>query len=241
MDVAHEREAEITPSAREVIRGWAALPVRGVLFDFNGTLSDDEHLIAEIYTELFAAHLGWDMPLAEYYRTLVGRSDREIIESAVAAHGGGDGALTRELRRLRGELYQQKVTRHSPITAAAAALADRLAAGGVAMGVVTGAQREEVQLVLGASPVARHLTVVVTEEDVSAGKPDPEGYLLGASGLGLDPGQILVFEDSAAGVQAAAAAGMHCVGVTGSRSGAGLSGVTGALVSRLEPALLDLS
>ena len=54
------------PSARDVIREWAALPRRGVIFDFNGTLSDDEPILLEIYTELFAEHLGWQMTAAEY-------------------------------------------------------------------------------------------------------------------------------------------------------------------------------
>lgn len=240
MDFAGERAAGGTLAACDVVRRWSALPERGVLFDFNGTLSDDEHILLEVYTELFAARLGWSMSPAEYFGDLVGRSDREIIERAVARHGSGSAAGTGELLRLRSEMYRRKVALDSPITAAAAELAGRLAAAGVPLGVVTGAQREEVHYVLGMSPVAGHISVVVTEEDVSAGKPDPEGYLLGARGLGLDPGQILVFEDSAAGVRAATAAGMHCIGVTGSAGVTGLTGVTTALVARLEPALLDV-
>jgi sugar-phosphatase len=57
----------------------------------------------------------------------------------------------------------------------------------------------------------------VTAEFVSASKPDPEGFLLGATRLGVDPSDCLVFEDSEAGIQAAQAAGMRVIGVgTGS-------------------------
>ena len=53
----------------------------------------------------------------------------------------------------------------------------------------------------------------VTAEHVSASKPDPEGFLLGAARLGVDPGDCLVFEDSGAGIEAARAAGMRVIGV----------------------------
>ena len=57
----------------------------------------------------------------------------------------------------------------------------------------------------------------VTAEFVSASKPDPEGFLLGATRLGVDPADCVVFEDSEAGIQAAQAAGMRVIGVgTGS-------------------------
>jgi mannitol-1-/sugar-/sorbitol-6-phosphatase len=61
--------------------------------------------------------------------------------------------------------------------------------------------------------------VLVTAECVSASKPDPQGFLKAAADLGFAPGQCVVFEDSAAGIAAAHAAGMAVVGV-GPRAGA---------------------
>mgnify|MGYP001290367947 CR=1 FL=1 len=55
--------------------------------------------------------------------------------------------------------------------------------------------------------------VVVTAEQVSAGKPDPEGYLKAAAELGFGPADCVVFEDSEAGIAAGVAAGMRVVGV----------------------------
>lgn len=55
--------------------------------------------------------------------------------------------------------------------------------------------------------------LTVTAESVSASKPDPEGFLLGAKMLGVDPADCVVFEDSGAGIQAAHAAGMRVIGV----------------------------
>ncbi|MGW3120873.1 HAD family hydrolase [Streptomyces sp. NPDC001107] len=55
--------------------------------------------------------------------------------------------------------------------------------------------------------------VRVTAESVGASKPDPEGFLKGAAELGVEPGDCVVFEDSAAGIEAGRAAGMRVVGV----------------------------
>ncbi|ARQ71024.1 HAD-IA family hydrolase [Streptomyces marincola] len=55
--------------------------------------------------------------------------------------------------------------------------------------------------------------VRITAESVSASKPDPEGFLKGAAELGIAPADCLVFEDSAAGIEAARAAGMRVIGV----------------------------
>jgi mannitol-1-/sugar-/sorbitol-6-phosphatase len=60
--------------------------------------------------------------------------------------------------------------------------------------------------------------VRITAESVSASKPDPEGFLKGAAELGVEPAECVVFEDSAAGIQAGRAAGMRVVGV-GARAG----------------------
>ncbi|NUU22948.1 MAG: HAD-IA family hydrolase, partial [Streptomycetaceae bacterium] len=53
----------------------------------------------------------------------------------------------------------------------------------------------------------------VAADDVTAGKPDPEGYLRGARLLGVDPADCVVVEDAEAGLRAAHAAGMRAIAV----------------------------
>jgi sugar-phosphatase len=55
--------------------------------------------------------------------------------------------------------------------------------------------------------------IVITADDISASKPDPEGFLMAADLLGVAPAECVVFEDSAAGIAAARAAGMRSIGV----------------------------
>jgi mannitol-1-/sugar-/sorbitol-6-phosphatase len=49
---------------------------------------------------------------------------------------------------------------------------------------------------------------------VVAGKPDPEGYLKGATRLGVDPRRCVVFEDTPPGAEAGRSAGARVVGLT---------------------------
>lgn len=56
--------------------------------------------------------------------------------------------------------------------------------------------------------------VMITAEDVSAGKPDPAGYRLAAKRLGLEPADCLIFEDATVGIQAAEAAGAPLMVIT---------------------------
>jgi len=77
--------------------------------------------------------------------------------------------------------------------------------------------------------------VLVAADDVAAGKPDPEGYLRAAELLGgeLLPARMVAFEDTEAGVAAAKAAGLYCVGVLGTHPPNRLA-TADELVERLE-------
>jgi beta-phosphoglucomutase len=241
-----------TPTGRtSLLRFWAASPGRGVIFDFNGTLSNDEPILLRVFTELFAEQLDWTLTPDDYYTWLAGHSDREIIEMVVADAGvadrpvaGVDGSaagaepLVDLLLRRRRRRYRELVEDSSPITPAAAALVRRLSQAGVPLAIVTGAQRPDVEFVLERSTIAGLIPVVVTEEDVTRGKPDPEGFLAGAAGLGLHPGDLLAFEDSPAGIRAAKAAGMLCVAVEGTR-GAHALAEADFVVTDLNPGLMD--
>lgn len=215
---------------------------RAVFFDFNGTLSDDEPVLERVFTEIFHAYLGWRMSAQDYYGRLVGHSDREIVEIAVTERLGGlayNEPLVERLLALRRERYRQIVEQESPIRPATADLVHRIAEEGHALAVVTGAQRADVDFVLAHSSVRDRFGVVVSEEDVRRGKPDPEGFLLAADRLGVAPGEVVVLEDSVAGVRAALAAGMRCIAVTGTYDEATLAAEGVPTVDSLGPSLLD--
>jgi sugar-phosphatase len=64
--------------------------------------------------------------------------------------------------------------------------------------------------------------IMVSAESITHGKPDPEGYLLGAEALGIAPADCVVVEDAPAGAAAARAAGMRLIGLTTTHDAAAL-------------------
>ena len=79
--------------------------------------------------------------------------------------------------------------------------------------IVTSADRELMELRLKAAGITAP-GVVITAEDVTAGKPDPQGYKLAAQRLGFDPADCLVFEDAPAGILAGERAGADVLVIT---------------------------
>jgi beta-phosphoglucomutase len=225
-------------SATDVIHAWMLSDQPAVIFDFNGTLSDDEPILFDIFSELFRIHLDWTMTAEDYRDELLGLSDREIIQRAAARHGSGTEQEVTELLRLRQGVYKQRIADRNPIADATVRLVKLLADNGIPLGIVTGAQREDVLSVLAGSPAGESFGVLIAEEDVNDGKPHPEGFLTAARLLNRLPGDVLVFEDSVPGVQAAAAAGMHCLAVAAEPSQA-LQAIAHAIVAELSTELVE--
>jgi HAD superfamily hydrolase (TIGR01509 family) len=93
-----------------------------------------------------------------------------------------------------------------------------LYANGVALAITTSAAGDAVDLLLRRFTIRELFALIVDGAEVTAGKPDPEGYLLTARKLGIAPRDCVVFEDSHVGVLAAKAAGMTCVAVRNPRA-----------------------
>jgi beta-phosphoglucomutase len=170
--------------------------VQAVVFDFNGTLSDDEPVLARVYQELLPG-----LTVDEYYARYAGHTDEYIFD--------GDERLIAERVRRYVELCSDGST-----VDAGTREAVRYAAGRIPVGLVSAALREEIDPVLGAAGLLDLFRIVVSQDDVTRGKPDPQPYLLAAERLELDPRELVVFEDTDVGVTSAQAAGAYVVGVT---------------------------
>jgi beta-phosphoglucomutase len=177
--------------------------VRALLLDFNGTISDDEHLLCRIFVELFAD----ERPLSEdeYYERLVGLADREIVQLWL---GRDDPALVdRKIERYRELADGSTVTQE-------ARDAVEYGAGRVPVAVVSGSARAEIEPVLAKAGLVDSVAAIVASGDIRRSKPDPEGYLIALDLLGVEAAEAAAVEDSEAGVEAAKAAGLYCAAVT---------------------------
>jgi beta-phosphoglucomutase len=188
------------------------VPIRAVIFDFNGTLSDDEPVLCRIYCALFAEY-GEPISEREYYERLSGLAEHTIAELCL---GPGDPRVPAFIRE-RIDRYRSTVADGSTVTEAMRK-AVRFAAAHAQLAIVSGAAREEIVPVVAAAGLGELFAVIVADDDVVLGKPDPESYLLALKGLTTTGAETLVFEDTEAGVASAKAAGAHVVALLGTQA-----------------------
>ncbi len=176
-----------------------------VLFDFNGTISDDEPLLCAIFQELFAG-AGKPLDEREYVDRLAGLSDPEIVNEWL---GRPDPAI-----------IDRKIARYRERAADGSTVDDEtrravlFAAEHGPVAIVSGAARAEIEPVLDASGLRDAVRLIVSMEDVPRGKPEPDGYLRALELLDLRPEEAVAIEDSPPGVAAAQAAGLRCAALT---------------------------
>jgi mannitol-1-/sugar-/sorbitol-6-phosphatase len=180
--------------------------VEAVLLDMDGTLVDSDA----------AVERAWSRWAAEY----------GVDPSAVLAIAHGSPA-DRTVRRVRPDLDDAGVAAAAArdlalqyddvsdvvATKGAAELVSTLDRLGLPWAVVTSADVRLAKARLDAAGIVAPL--VITVEDVSTGKPDPEGYLLAAARLGAEPARCLVVEDAEPGVAAGRAAGAMVAALRG--------------------------
>jgi sugar-phosphatase len=177
------------------------LTCRAVLFDMDGTLVDSTAVVEEVWGE-FAVRYGLDFE--EILRTSHGVQAIDTVRRFAPA-GADVHALTAEL----GAMERVRTDGILALAGAARLLA-ALPADAVAL--VTSADRVLADIRMAAAGLPMP-AIAVTAEQVSRGKPDPEGYLKAAALLGAEPAEALVFEDAPAGIAAGVAAGIRTVAV----------------------------
>jgi HAD superfamily hydrolase (TIGR01509 family) len=178
------------------------MSVRAVIFDFNGTLSDDEPILCEIFMHLFAEH-GKPMSAQEYFDRLVGLSDPEIVRTWLGDDDPDVEVVIEERTRRYRDAVADGSSVHEHVREAV-----RFAASRVPLAICSGAARAEIEPVVDAAGLAACFETIVSSDDVAHGKPDPEGYAKALAALGVDPADSLVVEDTEAGVASARAAGV---------------------------------
>jgi HAD superfamily hydrolase (TIGR01509 family) len=161
--------------------------------------------------------------LQEYREICLGRSDRACIIELLKRRGRvvTESYLNQLITR-KAEAYRNKLEtlEKVPIYPGLKDLIDKIRVAKLPMGVVSGALRSEVELVLNRVSLAQYFTVIVAGDDITASKPQPDGYLLAVEKLNQQYPELkaqasdcLAIEDTPAGICAAKSAGMQVVGV----------------------------
>ena len=186
------------------------MPIRGYLFDLDGTLVDSERETAEAMVRAFAR--GQEIALVQYDRDfIVGRSWIAIYDSLRERYPQMTWTRAETIHATsvaRDEVFAE---RGLTILPGARELLARTA--GTKRALVTGSGRAEVTQVLPYLGPDAAFDAIFAAEDVARSKPSPDGYLAALAALGLAPRECVVIEDSVAGIAAGRAAGCHVVAV----------------------------
>ncbi len=185
-------------------------PLRGIIFDFDGTILDTETPEYEAWQTICAEH-GVTLPI-EIWATGVGIGVAENPFDPYAylsehADHAIDADAVRERRRI---LFAELLSRQHPRSGILSLLADATERG-LQIGLASSSGHEWVDNHLARLDLLSFFPVRLCADDVTHTKPHPELYLRCLSVLGLTPNEAFALEDSPNGIRAAKAAGLFCV------------------------------
>lgn len=175
---------------------------RALIFDLDGTLSNSLpvhmatwNMIGEVYGFKFDPQIMLEM---------TGRATIEFADRIVEQYNLS--ADPKEIVKLKQESFRDSAHLLEPVDEIIAIVKEYH--GKLPMAVGTGASRKSTDVQLNKLEIARYFDAIVTADDVSRHKPNPDTFLKCAELMGVDPEKCQVFEDGDLGIEAAKKAGM---------------------------------
>lgn len=189
-----------------------------VLFDLDGVIIDsrEHHLSAwhQLAREAGLTHT------PHYFTETFGLRNEPILRGLAA-----DIELSRlqELAERKEQLFRAAARGNLELLPGARELLAFLDEQSVPKTIVTSAPRGNLDMVVETLGIGSHFQALIAEEDATRGKPHPEGFLVAAGKVGIEPARCVVIEDAPAGLQAAKSGGMRAIGVTTTHPAADLA------------------
>ncbi len=182
----------------------------GVIFDWDGVLVDSSSAHERSW-EILAAEKNLILP-ENYFRLGFGRRNEEIIPHILG--WSREPGEIRALSERKEEIFRKIIREEGiePLPGVRRLLED-LKQQKIPCAIGASTCRENINLALEIMDLSNGFAGIVTEENVSAGKPAPDVFLQAAQTLSLPPENIVVFEDALAGVEAGIAGGFKVVAV----------------------------
>ncbi len=192
------------------------MSLKAVFLDFSGVIIDDEAINQDLIADiLLSENLRADDE--EYSQYCRGRSDRACLRDILANRGRilPDEYLDK-LIQTKAQGYRQKITQLAeiPLPSNLKEFLTQLKEKQIAIALVTGTTRSEVEYILEKVQLAEYFDLIVAGDDLQQSKPDPDPYLLATQKLNLEPSECLAIEDNSVGIEAAKRAQIQVVGIS---------------------------
>lgn len=191
---------------------------KAFIFDMDGVIYDSEPIHAKAKKLVLAE---WGISISdERLATFVGRSSRDFYGTMVKENPQCR-ASWQELADRKHNLYRTMLAEDDSVKAMPGIrdLLERIRKAGYPIGLGSSSTMEMIELVLTRLDLKDYFSVLVSGNDLPKSKPDPMIFLTVAERLGVSPSICTVIEDATAGVAAAKAAGMYCIGYYNPNSG----------------------
>jgi beta-phosphoglucomutase-like phosphatase (HAD superfamily) len=181
--------------------------IAAVIFDMDGVLIEARDWHYEALNRALG-HFGYEISRYDHLTTFDGLPTRMKLEMLTREQG-----LPKKLHGFLNELKQSYTlelvhTHCKPIFQHEFALA-KLSAAKIKVAVASNSVMKSIELMMEKSALAPYLLAVLSNQDVTKPKPDPEIYVKAMKLLGVEPGETLILEDNPHGIKAARASGAH--------------------------------
>jgi len=181
--------------------------IKAIITDFDGTLVDTFDANLRAYQEAFHT-VGIQLTQERYRKCFGYRFDRFM-----SAMGIFDDNVIAKIRELKKEAYPRYFDCLRPNTTLIELVASFHAMGG-RTAIASTARRENLMNAVNHLGIADAFDLIYAAQDVKNGKPSPEIYFNAMRTLGVVPEEVLIFEDSPVGFEAAKASGARYIPVT---------------------------
>jgi beta-phosphoglucomutase-like phosphatase (HAD superfamily) len=182
---------------------------KGLIFDLDGTLADTMPLHLKAW-KIACQEFGIIMT-DDFLKSFTGTPGRKIAEALVRYHGLENSVDTQQIAKRKHDLFDDMQPLVTIIKPVADIVNDYY--GQMPMAIGTGGQRDTVERTLEVIGMKEFFYPIITADDVTNYKPDPETFIRCAELMKINPYDIEVFEDGDLGIEAARSAGMHPVDV----------------------------
>ena len=186
------------------------LMLKAVIFDWDGTLAETREAVIQSFQTVLT-DAGCKVSDEFIVRLMGVGTKKTIIEAFKTCNKRLNVSILEELTNKKVEI-QVKNTKKVKLMAGAFELLQELY-GKTKIALATMSGRQVIDKLLKEKNIKKYFDVVITANDVSKPKPDPEVFIVSASKLGIDTQKCLVIEDSVFGLRAAKIAKMKCIGI----------------------------